>query len=287
MASNKKKTSAKTSNAARKPAAKKPSAQKSATPKKPAPKKSAPKKSASKKPAPKKPAPKKPTPKKPAPKKAAPKKPAPQKAAPKKAALRKAAPKKSDSKKSAAKSPARKAKMSGVVSTRAMLAYGQPVEKSRRLNPWLKRQQLHLLALKDTLLDSVTGVTRENLRAANDSAAVSAHGLHQADAGSDAYDRDFALTLLSQEQDALSEIDAALKRINAGTYGICEICNKPIPKVRLEARPFARLTVDCQNELEKKKRFTRVRQPVARLFETIEEEGAEESDEESTEANKD
>ncbi len=162
-----------------------------------------------------------------------------------------------------------------------MLAFGQPVEKSRRLNPWLKRQQLRLLALKDTLLDSMTGVARDNLRTGNDAHEVSAHGLHQADAGSDAYDRDFALNLLSQEQDALFEIDEALKRIARGTYGICEMSGKPILKARLEARPFARFTVECQNEIERRNRFSRVRQPVSRLFETTDEESSEESDEET------
>jgi DnaK suppressor protein len=168
------------------------------------------------------------------------------------------------------------------VGTRALLAYGQPVEKMRRLNPWLKQQQMRLLALKDTLLDSMTGVARDNLRTGHDSHEVSAHGLHQADAGSDAYDRDFALNLLSQEQDALFEIDEALKRLARGTYGVCEMSGKQIPKARLEARPFARFTVECQNEIEKKNRFTRVRQPITRLFETLDEEGSEDSEEEST-----
>lgn len=168
-----------------------------------------------------------------------------------------------------------------LVNTRAMLAFGQPVEKMRRLNPWVKKQQLRLLALKDTLLDSMTGVARDNLRSGHDAHETSAHGLHQADAGSDAYDRDFALSLLSQEQDALFEIDEALKRIAKGTYGTCEMSGKSIPKARLEARPFARFTVECQNEIEKKNRFSRVRQPITRLFESIDEEGGEESDEES------
>ena len=191
--------------------------------------------------------------------------------------------KKAVARRSASTSKAKKA----VPDTRTFLAYGQPVEKSRSLNPWLKRQQLRLLVLKDSVLDSMAGVARDNLRTGNDSHEVSAHGLHQADAGSDAYDRDFALNLLSQEQDALSEIDAALKRITLGTYGTCEISGKPIPKVRLEARPFARYTVQCQSELEKKNRFSRVRQPIARLFETIEDDGSEESDDESAAENKD
>jgi RNA polymerase-binding protein DksA len=163
-----------------------------------------------------------------------------------------------------------------------MLAFGQPVDKSRRLNPWLKKQQLRLLALKDTLLDSMTGVARDNLRTGHDAHEVSAHGLHQADAGSDAYDRDFALNLLSQEQDALFEIDEALKRVAKGNYGTCEMSGKPIPKARLEARPFARFTVECQNEIEKKNRFSRLRQPVGRLFDSLDEESGEDSDEETS-----
>jgi RNA polymerase-binding transcription factor DksA len=220
-------------------------------------------------------------------------KPAAKKPAAKKPATKKPAP----AKKPASKSkPAPKAKPVPVkkgratkapsVGTRALLAYGQPVDKSRRLNPWLKQQQMRLLALKDTLLDSMTGVARDNLRTGHDSHEVSAHGLHQADAGSDAYDRDFALNLLSQEQDALFEIDEALKRLVGGTYGTCEMSGKPIPKARLEARPFARFTVECQNEIEKKNRFTRVRQPITRLFETLEEEGSEDSDEESSSESK-
>jgi RNA polymerase-binding transcription factor DksA len=78
--------------------------------------------------------------------------------------------------------------------------------------------------------------------------------MHQADAGSDAYDRDCALSLLSQEQDALYEIEEALKRVDAGTYGICEMSGKPIPHARLEAIPFARFTVECQTQIEKRKK---------------------------------
>ena len=222
------------------------------------------------------PATKKKTKAKPAPKPAAKKKPVAKKppAAKKPAAAKKpsAAP---------AKRPARASK-APLVGTRDMLAFGQPVDKSRRLNPWLKKQQLRLLALKDTLLDSMTGVARDNLRTGHDAHEVSAHGLHQADAGSDAYDRDFALNLLSQEQDALFEIDEALKRVAKGTYGTCEMSGKAIPKARLEARPFARFTVECQNEIEKKNRFSRLRQPVGRLFDSLDEESGEDSDEETS-----
>jgi DnaK suppressor protein len=103
---------------------------------------------------------------------------------------------------------------------------------------------------------------------------------HQADAGSDAYDRDFALSLLSQEQDALYEIDEALKRIELGTYGKCEMSGKPIPRARLEAIPFARFTVECQSQLEKQSKASRVRQSVTSLFGLTEEETREGEEEE-------
>jgi len=131
---------------------------------------------------------------------------------------------------------------------------------------FLAKQRERLLILKDTLLDSMNGVAKDSLRSRAEGSEASAFGMHQADAGSDAYDRDFALSLLSQEQDSLYEIDQALKRVEAGAYGMCEISGKPIPHARLEALPFTRYTVECQAEIEKKNRYSRVRQPVASLF---------------------
>src|SRR4029077_1649624 len=91
---------------------------------------------------------------------------------------------------------------------------------------------------------------------------------------------DFALSLLSQEQDALYEIDEALKRIELGTYGKCQMSGKSIPHARLEAIPFARFTVECQSKLEKQSKASRVRQSVTSLFGLTEEEGAESETEE-------
>jgi RNA polymerase-binding transcription factor DksA len=147
-------------------------------------------------------------------------------------------------------------------------------------DPFLKRQKERLLQLRDGMLDSMTGVARDTLRSRAEGSEASAFGMHQADAGSDAYDRDFALSLLSQEQDALYEIDEALKRIEQGTYGICELCNKAILHARLEAIPFARFTVDCQSQLEKQRKMTRSRQPVTSLFGLTDEEGGSSDNEE-------
>ena len=119
------------------------------------------------------------------------------------------------------------------------------------------RQQQRLLELRDHFLDQMQSVAQDSLRSRSENNEASAVGQHQADAGSDAYEKDFALSLLSQEQDALYEIEEALKRIESGTYGICEMSSKVIPHTRLEAIPFARFTVECQQQLEKENRGRR------------------------------
>src|ERR1700736_902634 len=146
-------------------------------------------------------------------------------------------------------------------------------EGDENLPLFLRKQKSKLLQLRDSLLDSMMGVSRDTLRSRAEGSEASAFGMHQADAGSDAYDRDFALSLLSQEQDALYEIDQALKRIERGTYGVCEMSNKPIPHARLEAIPFARFTVECQSQLEKQNKASRTRQSVTSLFGLTEDEG--------------
>ena len=215
------------------------------------------------------------------------KKPAPKKAVPvaKKAApLKKTAP----AKKSA---PAQKA--SPVKKTASVKAKKMPVvvikkgKEPAKVTGWVAKQRERLLQLKDTLLDSMSGVGRDSLRNRAEGGEASAFGMHTADAGSDAYDRDFALSLLSQERDSLYEIDAALKKISDGNYGFCEISGKPIPHNRLEALPFARYTVECQAELEKTNRLTRVRQPVTSLFGLGEESESESEEEDTTTDTKD
>src|SRR5438094_7462029 len=156
--------------------------------------------------------------------------------------------------------------------------------REKKLDPFTRKQKQKLLELRDMMVDSMAGVAQGTLRSRAEGSEASAFGMHQADAGSDAYDRDFALSLLSQEQDALYEIDEALKRIELGTYGVCEMSGKPIPHTRLEAIPFARFTVDCQSQLEKQNKASRVRQSVTSLFGLTEEEGGEAEEEEAAPA---
>ena len=155
-------------------------------------------------------------------------------------------------------------------------------EADAKLSPFLRKQKKRLLVLRDAMLDSMSGVAQDNLRSRAEGNEASAFGMHQADAGSDAYDRDFALNLLSQEQDALYEIDEALKRIELGTYGTCEMSGKPINHERLEAIPFTRFTVESQSQLERQNKAQRVRQSVTSLFGLTDEEGGESEEEEFT-----
>jgi RNA polymerase-binding transcription factor DksA len=102
-----------------------------------------------------------------------------------------------------------------------------------------------LLDLRERLLGQMSGLAKESAE------EISGYSLHMADSGTDNFDRDFALSLLSSDQDAIYEIEEALKRIQRGTYGLCELSGKPIPKARLEAIPWTRFTVESQSQLEK------------------------------------
>lgn len=116
---------------------------------------------------------------------------------------------------------------------------------------FLEEQREALLHLRDDLAPNVHNVTREHLRSGASNLSSSS-GQHIGDAGSDAEVRALTISLLDKDREQLFEIDAALERIRRGTYGICEISLEPIPKGRLRARPFCRLTVKCQEEYEKK-----------------------------------
>jgi RNA polymerase-binding transcription factor DksA len=116
---------------------------------------------------------------------------------------------------------------------------------NKRIKPEWQKFYDRLLELRDQLLRQMNGLAKESAQ------EIAGYSLHMADSGTDNFDRDFALSLLSSDQDAIYEIEEALKRIERGTYGTCELTNKPIPKARLEAIPWARFTVQAQAQLER------------------------------------
>ena len=109
---------------------------------------------------------------------------------------------------------------------------------------WAKFYQ-RLLELREQLTRQMNGLAKESAQ------EMAGYSLHMADSGTDNFDRDFALSLLSSDQDAIYEIEEALKRIEKHTYGVCELTGKAIPRSRLEAIPWTRFTVQAQAQLEK------------------------------------
>lgn len=148
---------------------------------------------------------------------------------------------------------------------------------------FLKKQKQRLTDLRSSLLESMEGVAMDSLRTRPEGSEASVGGMHMGDAGSDAYDRDFALSLLSKEQDALYEINEALKRIDLGSYGICEMTGKPINEERLEALPFTRYTREAQEAIERDQLGGRNRRvPVRSVFGLDDEEEGDDDEEEDS-----
>jgi DnaK suppressor protein len=74
---------------------------------------------------------------------------------------------------------------------------------------------------------------------------------HQADQGTDDFDRTISLEVTSKEYEILRQINRALEKIEEDTYGICDITQEEIPLPRLEAVPYANMTVKAQERFEK------------------------------------
>jgi RNA polymerase-binding transcription factor DksA len=159
---------------------------------------------------------------------------------------------------------------------------GKPAETmaEKDVQEKFKRYYRLLIDLRASLTEGIERHSEETLKrsAKEDAGDLSAYGQHMADAGTDTFDRDFALSMVASEQEALSEIDAAIKRIHDGTYGMCEITGKPIAKDRLLAVPFTRYSAEAQKEIERNRHRTRT-QPG--LFGELGEEGGKMTDEDA------
>jgi RNA polymerase-binding transcription factor DksA len=152
-------------------------------------------------------------------------------------------------KKKEIKKAAPRGKSSAVATSAAIL--GRPIAKPsagpdlKKVKPEWQKFCLHLLELREQLTKQMNGLAAESAQ------EMAGYSLHMADSGTDNFDRDFALSLLSSDQDAVFEIEEALKRIERKTYGVCELTGKPIPRARLEAIPWTRFTVEAQAQLER------------------------------------
>jgi len=135
------------------------------------------------------------------------------------------------------------------------------VDESKQVPEKYRRYYRLLVDMRDALHKGLAFHSESALKKSgkDDAGDLSGYSQHLADAGTDTADRDFALSLISNEQEALKEIADAIERMKKGSYGTCEITNKPIPAARLIAVPFTRYSLEGQKELERNRRAHRRR----------------------------
>ncbi len=121
--------------------------------------------------------------------------------------------------------------------------------KSRLKPSDIEKFTVLLLQKRAEILGDVSCMTNETLK--KERSDLSNVPFHMADAGSDNYELENTLGLMDEEVRLLAQIDAALGKIEDGTYGICVGSGKPIPKTRLEAIPWARYCVEYAQLVEK------------------------------------
>jgi len=125
------------------------------------------------------------------------------------------------------------------------------VEKEELLK--LKTQ---LQAERIKIAEGLNHIERDNLNKSQRDASgdLSGYSFHMADMATDNFDREFSLDLASAEQTILNRIDEALRKIDDGSFGVCESCEKPISFKRLKAVPYAKLCIKCKEDEEKNAR---------------------------------
>ena len=125
-----------------------------------------------------------------------------------------------------------------------------PPPKPRPKSPFAKKDlgqfRTSLLALRSHRLGDKESREKEALKAAGQDVSVD----HMADFGTDNYEQEFTLGILEQDVETLQDINDALTRIQEGSFGLCEECEKPIARARLKALPYARLCVTCKTKEE-------------------------------------
>ena len=115
----------------------------------------------------------------------------------------------------------------------------------------LKKKEIE--QFKQRLLEMRAELTHHLVDASQEVKSEEAKGYsqHQADEGTDDFDRTIALQLGATEMEILRQVERALEKIDENTYGVCELTGDPIPKARLEAIPYATMTVEAQDKMER------------------------------------
>lgn len=115
-----------------------------------------------------------------------------------------------------------------------------------------KEYKERILALRARLRGDVSAMASAALNQTRSEASgdLSRMPIHMAELGSDAYEQEFTLSLMENDEGTLEKIEAALERIEEGVYGQCVECSAKIPKARLNAIPYTPYCVKCAGKLE-------------------------------------
>ena len=115
-----------------------------------------------------------------------------------------------------------------------------------------------LITERVKLAEEIKTIAREASTSPRDASGdLSAYTVHMADMAADTYDRELSMNLVSSEQELLYQIDDALKRLDDGSFGICQQCSQPIAMSRLRAVPYASLCIACQRTKEQQHKTKR------------------------------
>lgn len=103
---------------------------------------------------------------------------------------------------------------------------------------------------RESLISEISRLEKDCLYKSQREASgdLSGYSFHMADMGTDNFTRDFNLELATVEQKILYEVEKALERLDEGEFGICQRCGEKIAHKRLDAIPYARMCIDCEEE---------------------------------------
>jgi RNA polymerase-binding protein DksA len=117
----------------------------------------------------------------------------------------------------------------------------------------IKQFRQLLITERAKLADEIKSIARDASTSPREASGdLSAYTVHMADMAADTYERELSMNIASSEQEVLYQIDEALKRLDDGSFGICQQCNQPIAMSRLKAVPYASLCIACQRSKEQK-----------------------------------
>ena len=108
-----------------------------------------------------------------------------------------------------------------------------------------------LITERAKLADEIKSIAHDAATSPRDASGdLSAYTVHMADMAADTYERELSMNIVTSEQEILYQIDDALKRLDDGTFGLCQQCSQPIAMSRLKAVPYASMCIGCQRTKE-------------------------------------